>query len=97
MVKRAPFGSVRRLGSRYGRTVRHKLGKIEAEQHKNHKCPYCHYEKVRRLSAGIWHCSKCSADFTSKAYTVSKIAPVKQITESEGQVSEQKTAEKVKA
>lgn len=74
MVKRATYGSVRRLGSRYGRTVRFKLGKIEAEQKKKHKCPYCNYVKVRRKALGIWHCSKCGAEFTNKAYSVQKTA-----------------------
>jgi len=83
MVKRATYGSVRRLGSRYGRTVRFKLGKIEAEQRKKHKCPYCNYVKVKRISAGIWHCKKCKATFTNKAYTVGKLAPIKQVIESE--------------
>nr|MCK4930314.1 50S ribosomal protein L37ae [Nanoarchaeota archaeon] len=83
MVKRATYGSVRRLGSRYGRTVRFKLGKIEAEQRKKHKCPYCNYVKVRRVSAGIWHCKKCGATFTNKAYTVGKISPIKQVIEKE--------------
>ena len=83
MVKKATYGSVRRLGSRYGRTVRFKLGKIEAEQRKKHKCPYCNYKKVKRISAGIWHCRKCKATFTNKAYTVGKISPIKQIVEEE--------------
>ncbi|MBN2141912.1 50S ribosomal protein L37ae [Candidatus Woesearchaeota archaeon] len=74
MVKRATYGSVRRLGSRYGRTVRFKLGKIEASQRKKHKCPYCNYEKVRRKSLGIWHCSKCGVDFTNKAYNVERLS-----------------------
>jgi large subunit ribosomal protein L37Ae len=74
MVKKATFGSVRRLGSRYGRTVRYKLGKIEAEQRKKHKCPYCNYKQVKRKAVGIWHCKKCKCDFTNKAYSVQKIA-----------------------
>ena len=74
MVKRATFGSVRRLGSRYGRTVRFKLGKIESEQRKKHKCPYCSYVQVKRKAAGIWHCGKCGAEFTNRAYTVDKVA-----------------------
>ena len=81
MVKRATYGSVRRLGSRYGRTIRFKLGKIEAEQKKKHKCPYCNYVKVRRIAAGIWHCKKCGAEFTNKAYSVDKVSPIKQVVE----------------
>lgn len=74
MVKKATYGSVRRLGSRYGRTVRFKLGKIETEQRKKHKCPYCSYVKVRRKSVGIWGCGKCGAEFTDKAYSVQTTA-----------------------
>jgi large subunit ribosomal protein L37Ae len=76
MVKKTTYGSVKRLGTRYGRTVKFKLGKIEAEQRKKHKCPYCNYAKVRRKSLGIWHCSKCGATFTNKAYTVGKLGPL---------------------
>ena len=81
MVKRATYGSVRRLGSRYGRTVRFKLGKIESEQRKRHKCPYCSYIQVRRITAGIWKCRKCGATFTNKAYTLGKLAPIKETIE----------------
>ncbi|MBW3000796.1 50S ribosomal protein L37ae [Candidatus Woesearchaeota archaeon] len=94
MVKRATYGSVRRLGSRYGRTVRFKLGKIEAEQRKKHKCPYCNYIKVRRVSAGIWHCKKCKSTFTNKAYTVGKISPIRQVVEEETKIKTRKTSKK---
>jgi large subunit ribosomal protein L37Ae len=76
MVKKTTYGSVKRLGMRYGRTIRFKLGKIESEQRKKHKCPYCSYVQVRRLSSGIWHCSKCGHTFTNKAYTVGKLASI---------------------
>jgi large subunit ribosomal protein L37Ae len=76
MVKKTAYGSVKRLGTRYGRTVKFKLGKIEAEQRKKHKCPYCNYVKVRKKALGIWHCTKCGATFTNKAYTVGKLGPL---------------------
>jgi len=76
MAKKVKYGSVKRLGARYGRTLRFKLGKIESEQSKRHKCPYCTYVQVRRVSAGIWQCNKCDAKFTNKAYTVGKLASV---------------------
>jgi large subunit ribosomal protein L37Ae len=89
MVKKATYGSVRRLGSRYGRTVRFKLGKIEAEQRKKHKCPYCNYTQVKRKAVGIWHCKKCGQQFTNKAYTVGKVplptAPVAEREEAAGE------------
>ena len=64
--------AVGRYGTRYGRRNRDKVALIEVEQKKRHKCPYCAFPKVSRISAGIWKCDKCSAKFTSRAYTVSK-------------------------
>ena len=72
MAKDIKTGSVKRLGSRYGRTVREKLGKIEALQKGPHKCPYCHNYKVKRIATGIWQCQKCNSKFTSKAYFVAR-------------------------
>jgi len=72
MVGEVKFGSVKRLGPRYGKTVKVKLGKIESLQRGPHKCPYCHNHKVKRLAVGIWQCKKCNAKFTSKAYFVDK-------------------------
>lgn len=63
-------GSVKRFGTRYGRTTKDKLAKIEAEQRRTHKCPYCAKTKVKRQSFGIWHCENCNSTFTSRAYTV---------------------------
>lgn len=82
MAKKATYGSVKRYGSRYGKRVRDRYGKIEQEQRKSHKCPYCNYEKVKREAVGIWKCQKCDAKFTSKAYTVEK-APAIRIEEVE--------------
>ena len=68
--------AVRRYGTRYGRRNRDKVALIEVEQKKSHKCPKCNYPSVSRLSIGIWQCKKCSAKFTSRAYTVSKTQAV---------------------
>lgn len=68
----AQHGGVGRFGARYGRTTKEKFGKIEAEQRGWHKCPYCHAERVKRISFGLWGCRKCGAEFTGKAYTVGK-------------------------
>lgn len=68
------LGSTKRFGSRYGRSGKHKLLKIENLQRKLYKCPACHKLKAKRLSAGIWQCTKCSAKFANRAYTVS--API---------------------
>ena len=64
------LGSAKRFGARYGRRLKHKFAKVEAIQKQKHKCPYCKYNKVKRISSGIWYCRKCDAKFTAKAYTV---------------------------
>ena len=58
----------KRFGTRYGKPLRIKLSLIEENLKRKHKCPYCNYDKVRRLSAGIWYCEKCGSKFTGKAY-----------------------------
>lgn len=72
IVSAKHYKAVGRYGTRYGRRNREKVALIEIEQKKKHKCPYCAFPKVSRISVGIWKCDKCSAKFTSRAYTVSK-------------------------
>jgi large subunit ribosomal protein L37Ae len=64
--------SVKRFGTRYGRTLKLKFGQIEVEQRKKHKCPYCSNAAVKRQAVGIWECKKCGVKFTGKAYTIAK-------------------------
>jgi len=66
------LGSVKRFGARYGRKLKLKFSKIETEQRKLHKCPYCSKTAAKRVAVGIWKCRKCKAKFTGKAYSVSK-------------------------
>jgi large subunit ribosomal protein L37Ae len=57
-----------RFGARYGRSVRTKLAGVEDKQRKKQKCPYCGKMGVKRLSKGIWKCSKCDKKFASDIY-----------------------------
>jgi len=77
-------GSVKRFGARYGRKPKLKFSKIEAEQRKLHKCPYCNKTAVKRVAVGIWHCRKCNAKFTGRAYSITK-----KIITREGEITEQ--------
>jgi len=62
--------SAGRFGARYGRRVRARLVSVEDKQRKKQKCPYCGKLGVKRLSKGIWQCSrpKCNKKFASDTY-----------------------------
>lgn len=60
--------SAGRLGVRYGKRVRDKLVGVEEKQRKRQKCPFCERLGVKRLSKGIWKCSKCGKKFASNTY-----------------------------
>ena len=68
MAKKRTFGSVKRFGPRYGRTVRGKVANIESKVKSKKECPYCKKVGVKRTAAGIWECTKCRSKFTGKAY-----------------------------
>jgi len=72
MEKEERLGSAKRFLARYGSKPKHKFAQIEKEQRKKHQCPYCNNVAVKRIAVGIWHCRKCNAKFTGKAYSVSK-------------------------
>lgn len=59
-----------RFGAGYGTRVRKKLNAVESLQRKKQKCPYCEKLGVKRVSSGIWNCSKCGKRFASKAYVL---------------------------
>tara|TARA_Y100000034_G_scaffold110572_1_gene142824 strand:+ start:1225 stop:1443 length:219 start_codon:yes stop_codon:yes gene_type:complete len=60
--------SAGRFGSRYGKTVRARLVNVETKQRIKQKCPFCEKLGVKRLSKGIWRCSKCNKKFASGTY-----------------------------
>lgn len=69
MSKHKSTRVVGRLGVRYGRTVRRRVGQIEAELRKKHICQSCGSLKVKRRSVGVWKCEKCGFTFSGAAYT----------------------------
>jgi len=60
--------SAGRFGARYGKTVRARLVKVEGKQRIKQKCPFCKKSGAKRLSKGIWKCSKCNKKFASNTY-----------------------------
>ena len=71
MAKKS-VGLAKTYGARYGKKIRVQVGTLEMEARRKHKCPYCNYTAVRRLSTGIWSCKKCKNKFTGRAYTAGK-------------------------
>ncbi len=64
--------SAGRFGPRYGKKVRAKLVKVESEQRKKQKCPFCNKVGLKRLSNGIWQCSKCDKKFAGDTYKITE-------------------------
>jgi len=60
--------SAGRFGAGYGRSVKTRLIKVESKQRKKQKCPFCGKLGVKRISKGIWKCSRCNKKFASNAY-----------------------------
>ncbi len=61
-------GITARFGARYGVSVRSNAGKVLRKKNKKYTCPVCHYQKVTRVSAGIWSCGKCDHTFAGGAW-----------------------------
>ena len=59
------------LGPRYGRTVRKRWFKIEADLKRRHRCQKCAAKAVKRVSVGVWKCSKCGVTVSGGAYSPS--------------------------
>lgn len=64
--------SAGRFGARYGKIIKAKLVKVEEKQRKKQKCPFCGKLGVKRISKGIWKCSKCNKKFASNTYCLDK-------------------------
>jgi len=60
--------SAGRFRAKYGKSVRDKLVKVESKQKVKQKCPFCGKLGVKRLSKGIWKCTKCNKKFASNTY-----------------------------
>jgi len=80
-MKTKKVGSTGRFGAKYGRKIKIRVRDIEVISKSRHSCPKCHAPNVKRVAAGIWSCSRCSAKFAGGAYapaqkTEKALAPV---------------------
>lgn len=64
--KKRSFGL--RLRNRAGFSVRKRWVKIVSSMKGSHACPSCASLGVKRMSSGIWECSKCGFQFAGGAY-----------------------------
>ncbi len=65
------LGPAARFGARYGKKIRELVAEIEKKyKNKRLKCPFCNNISVKRLSYGIWYCTRCGKKFTGKAYSI---------------------------
>ena len=60
--------SAGRFEARYGRSVRSKVVEVEVKQRKKQTCPFCKRAGAKRLSNGIWECSKCKKKFAHNTF-----------------------------
>ncbi|RLF29675.1 MAG: 50S ribosomal protein L37ae [Thermoplasmata archaeon] len=61
-------GTAGRFQSRYGVRTRTRIRYIETQQKARHICSSCGQKTVKRISTGIWKCTKCGNTFAGGAY-----------------------------
>ncbi|MEM1584057.1 MAG: 50S ribosomal protein L37ae [Nitrososphaerota archaeon] len=68
-VGRLQDNPAKRFKARYGATIRKKVAEIEREQKALHICPGCGEGKVKRVSIGVWQCTRCGYKFAGGAWS----------------------------
>lgn len=52
----------------YGKKIREAVGEAMRKATARYMCPSCSRRAVKRVSAAIWQCRKCSTMFASGSY-----------------------------
>ena len=65
-TKTKKIKSAGRFGAGYGKP-KERLVAVETFQRVRQICPFCR-GKAKRISNGIWHCSRCDKKFASNTY-----------------------------
>ena len=68
-MKTKKVGSSGRMGPRYGWKLRRQIRDIDRRAKASYECTNCGKRAVRRVSTGIWRCSKCDSIFAGGAFT----------------------------
>ncbi len=71
MAKRTKqVGIAGRFGPRYGSTLRKRWKDVMERRYAAHQCPFCGtVGHVKRISVGLWKCTKCGSVWAGAAYT----------------------------
>jgi len=56
------------LKARYGSTLRKRWAEVVSSARDLYICPRCDARKVKRVSVGVWRCSRCGYKFAGQAY-----------------------------
>jgi large subunit ribosomal protein L37Ae len=64
--------SAGRFGAKYGKKVRASIILIEEKQRKKQRCPFCGKLGAKRISKGVWQCTRksCNKKFAAEAYYI---------------------------
>jgi large subunit ribosomal protein L37Ae len=68
MAKKKKTRYSSRFGARYGVSVKKRFDNVEDRQRQLHECPNCGFKRVKRVSTGIFECTKCSYKYAGGAF-----------------------------
>ena len=77
------MSSAKQYSARYGLKPRKKIDAVYKARMSATRCPYCLKHSVKRMAAGIWYCTSCSAKFAGGAYTFRKKDYQKKVVEAD--------------
>lgn len=60
--------SAGKYGAKFGIGIRKRWLKVADKQKKHYDCQRCGFQKVKRLSTGVFECKKCGLKFAGGAY-----------------------------
>jgi large subunit ribosomal protein L37Ae len=61
-------GPVARFRTRGGASLRKARAEVEKQAKAKYECPQCLHKTLRKLSVGIWQCTKCGYTFAGGAW-----------------------------
>lgn len=58
-----------KFGARYGKRIKDNYTFIMGKYKQKHTCPSCLSHNLKRVSKGIWYCSRCRYKMAGKAFS----------------------------